>query len=368
MDNREFFEKAYSDALQRAMLTDDEAFTESVKEKAAGNIVKPHTRKRFIAIMAAVVAVAAAVTVSAGAILNWDIASLFSQRLDLVREQRSRGAVTSITAFYPELFGKIPTAEDSSDDSRYEILQRISHSLDETVAYGEYNIRIYGYAFDGTRLDVLYDITYSDTVAEKLPANVPWSDSYDPSLKEPIGFRLVRGGEQISVGGLNDLISSEDNMSAFRYETEVFPSSKPEIVQLVMYSTGSEHTDIASFEAELNTPEELQLKLSPNVSKTLASGVTVTVTDVLISPFGAYVEAEADQYGNDPDIWHIPIYLICKEGSVIDVSGINNNTIGKIEEQDDGKRKNRIFLSGRGNVIDINSIESIKLYSEIIKL
>lgn len=368
MDNKEFFEKAYSGALQKALSTDDDTFIESVKEKAGRNTKRIYGRKRLTVAVIVIFAVIAAVSVSAGAILNWDIASLFSQRLDMVREQRSRGAVTSITAFYPELFGKIPTAEDSSEDSRYEILQRISHSLDETVAYGEYSIRIYGYAFDGTRLDVLYDITYFDTVAEKLPTNVPWSEGYDPSLKEPIGFRLVRGGEQISVGGLNDLISSEDNMSAFRYEAEVFPPAGAEKAELVMYSTGSEPTDIASFEVELDTLEELQLKLSPNVSKTLTSGVTVTVTDVLICPFGAYIEVEADRYSNDLKISQIPIYLLCKDGSVIDVSGINNSTIGKLEEQNDGKWKNRIFLSGRGNVIDINSIESIKLYSEIIKL
>lgn len=366
MDNREFFEKAYSGALQKSLMTDDDAFIESVRERAGSNIKKTYSRKRLTVTVIIVFAVIAAVTASAGAILNWDIASLFSQRLDLVREQRSRGAVTRITAFYPELFGKIQSDGNNDKDREYEILEKISHPLDETIIYGEYTILIYGYAFDGTRLDVMYDVSYPDTVAEKLLTNKPWSEDYDPYLGVPVGFRLDSGGEQHSIGGFNDLLFREDNKSAFRYE--VFPPAGAEKAELVMQTNGSEAIDIASFEVELDAPEELQLRISPNVSKKLENGVTVTVTDVLISPFGAFVEAEADQSSDDHEIWKVPIYLFCKDGSVIDVSGINNNTIGKQEEQDDGKWKYRIFLFGRGNVIDINRIDSIKLYSEIIKL
>ena len=76
MDYKELFDNVMYEKYDTTPLSDDSAFIHSIEERAR-KMEKKKLGSKKPAVIAASIAAAAALTVSAGAALNWDIASLF---------------------------------------------------------------------------------------------------------------------------------------------------------------------------------------------------------------------------------------------------------------------------------------------------
>ena len=78
MNYRDFFDNAFSEAFDKAPFSDDEQMFNMVIERTSNMEKKNLKFKKPIAIVASVTA-AAALTVSVGAALNWDIGATFGE-------------------------------------------------------------------------------------------------------------------------------------------------------------------------------------------------------------------------------------------------------------------------------------------------
>lgn len=372
MKYKDFFGNSYLQILKNGRFRNDDEFIKTVREKVTASSKK----NRFGSHAAAAAVMIAAMligTISVGAALDWDIASLFSRSFEAVRETRSPG-VRDITAFYPELFGKINYDEAdiaAAREREYEILRTLSHNLNETVKYGDYTMHIDGYAFDGTRLDILYDLTFTNELNDDISRKCdPRSEEYDPFLENPVYFTVYANDERISLGGYGDMISVSENSISYRYEAEISQRGHYDSARLSTEFIRPEKATVAAFDIGLDDHPELRLNIDASLTKKLRAGERITVNNIRISPFGVVVEAETDSditFEAVSEMHKMPLYLICKDDSVIDVSGYGNSVLSKYEELDGG-RKYVIFLSSRGKIIDINNIRTIKLYSEMIEL
>lgn len=398
MDYRNIFESALNEAYDIGRLPDDDGFIRSVKERTV-NMEKKKFKMKKPAVIAASIAAAAALTVSVGAAADWDIASLFVQRLGTVKEHHT-SLVDNIADFFPEQFGEYRpenAVTDGGERNEYDILQKITHPLDETVEYNGYTVHIYGYAYDGARFVLMYDITYSDEVKELIGENNrrleefnemyrtdeelrkrvdegdPFRNGYDGFINDPILFRLSNVSEGLyTLGGSTKLAVTEDGREC-RREIITDMYDVPENVQLIMdhVTTREKKENVASFDVELSAPDELMLDVETGYTKQLADGRELTVKNIRISPFGVNVYLSVDKFdlnGDNEPIYQVPVYLIYKDGTVIDASGCGNSTMTMFNAQADGSAEPRTYLSSRGNIIDVTEIQAIKLYDTIIEL
>ena len=398
MNYNEIFEDTLSEICKKAPFSDDEQMFNTVIERAS-NMEKKKIKFKKPAVIAASIAAAAALTVSVGAAMNWDIASLFVQRLDTVKEQQT-SIVSNIMDFYPEQLGEYRpenAVTDGGERNGYDILQKISQPLDETIEYNGYTVQIYGYAFDGTRFDVLYDITYSDEVKELIKENNRRLDEFGEMLKTdeelrkrteagdnsmngydgfincPIMFSLYNGEDCLIVGGGSDSVTKTENGLECRSDLITDMSEGLEKAELVMeYVTKQEHKDLASFDVELSVPDDLILDVDTEYSKQLTDDRNLTVNNIRISPFGVNVyftlDNLIDTHEDNSAIYQVPIYLIYKDGMVMDTSGFGNSTLMQFNNHGDGTAEPHTYLSSRGNVIDVTEIQAIKLYDTIINI
>lgn len=377
-DYGNIFENALNEAFDSARLPDDEKFIELVKERS-GNMKTKKIKLKKPAVIAVSVGAAAVLTVSAGAALNWDIASLFTQKLETVKED-NQAMMNSYYEFFPEEFGgEIPdgaAAAVPAGEREYDILQAITHPIDETAEFDGYTVHIDGYAFDGVRLDVIYDITYNDELYDRIKENKEkrkTSEDYDPFLERPVSFRLEANGESISPGANGDHITeAEDGAAETRLELITEIPDGVETAELTLYRYHPEKADIMTFEVDLTPPEGLSLNIDAELSRTLPDGTTETISDIQITPFGTQMNVVVDPYTepsmNSPRAQKAPIFLFYDDGTIIDISGIGNHVLSHEEVNGDGTASYRIYISSRGNVLDVSRIKSIKIYNEQIDI
>ena len=173
MNYKDFIENALSEAYENAPFSDDETLFNIVKERAS-NMEKKKLRSKKPAVIAASIAAAAALTVSAGAALNWDIASLFIGSKAHISEIPETWFQREFREYYKnEEF----TERSVSADSEYDIFQALSTEIDKSFDVSGNDVHVLGTAFDGNRLDVLFEVIYDDE-----PQITEDSNSFMPAL------------------------------------------------------------------------------------------------------------------------------------------------------------------------------------------
>ena len=108
--------------------------------------------------------------ITSGALLKWDIFSLFRSQRE--NAQNAAGEISSeLTDRKRTFLDNINIPEGAKafpeyTEREYEILAELAHEADLTFDYGEKSLHISGYVFDGSCLDIYYDVTYPDTDTE----------------------------------------------------------------------------------------------------------------------------------------------------------------------------------------------------------
>ena len=377
-DYRNIFETALDEVYESAGLSGDEEFSRTVRERAVKPTKTNNVKWRKPTVIAASAAAAAVLTVSAGAALNWDIASLFTSRLDAVKEDNQM-MMNSYYEFFPEEFdAEIPegaTAEMSVGEREYEILQAITHPIDETLEWEGYTVHIDGYAFDGSRLDIIYDVSYSDELNERIKENDLKSitdEDYDACLKYPVSFGLEVNGVSIVPGGNGDHVAEYDGKTEIRFELITEIPEGVTAAELKVKALRPAKAVIAAYDIDLTPPEGLSLDIDTELTRTLPDGVTETITGIRINPFGTTIDCTVDPYygpsSDSPRARKAPIFLFYDDGTILDISGIGNNVVGHVLDSNSSSATVRLYISSRGNVIDVGRIKAIKIYNETIGL
>ncbi len=375
MEYKDLFDDVMYEKYDTTPLSDDNAFIQSVKERAS-KMEKKKIKFKKPAVIAASIAAAAALTVSVGAATNWDIVSLFVQQNKEMREENSQ-SYEYIAKFYPEYFEYIPegaSVDNTNSKREYEILEKITHTIENGVIdYKDWIINVTGYAYDGNRFEIAYDVTYKNGI-----------DSYKLGEGPAFDVHLMKDNEYLFSGGSGQPVTKEGDTekrkSYFSCKPIALNYNTAELV-LFVYGKDIEYEEIASFDIDLTVHGELTLDLDTDISGKYTTGKALKVEHVRISPLGVTVNtaempdddaASFEPYSMgganyDPER-DVPVYITYKDGTVLDSSSYGNSKSVNADMRDDGMIVKRVSMSARDNVIDVENIKSVQIYNEIIEL
>ena len=307
MDYKELFDNVMYEKYDTTPLSDDNAFIQGIKERAS-NMEKKKIRSKKPAVIAASIAAAAALTVSAGAALNWDIASLFESSNEKAREQPQPWFQREFRESYKtENF----TNRGVSAETEYDILQALSHEIDREFYVNGRKVHILGYAYDGFRLDVLYDETFDDNI-ELTEDTVPYttlpilvlSDETDYSGNWEIGYSEIIGNTVRYRAKFKVKIDGEKSSARLIFADE---SENLKAHRLGMEYKTENYADI-----ELERDNPYSYRSNPNIR---IDG-SYTVTDLSISPFGISIEGKTVEQVNS---FRFPVIVVFSDGSAADL-------------------------------------------------
>lgn len=186
MDCKKTIDDMWSEIYERHY-DDSGRICERIAENAERLAGRKAPRKRGnVFAAAASLLTAAALTVSAGAAANWDIASMFVRQNAKARELPLTWFQREFREYYAD---ESFSVNGASSESEYEILQSISAEVDRKFDIGGHTVHIFGYAYDGNLLDVLYEVAFDGEMPEGTPTfstmilSVP-DDRYDPGASE----------------------------------------------------------------------------------------------------------------------------------------------------------------------------------------
>ena len=376
MNYKDFIENALSEAYENAPFSDDETLFNIVKERTS-NMEKKKLRSKKPAVIAVSIAAAAALTVSAGAALNWDIASLFQNNNAVEREKREQ-IVDEIDREY-NVVKNTDAVIDSADSAReYELLSKISHNVDMTVTYDNYLIHISGYSCDGSHVEVLYDLTYKngfDEIKRKIEQD-DHSDfnPFDLWLSDENSDALTTGANGGPTIDYNDFGDNIPFSCIFNLRKPV--TSEKAVLSFfdVRKNTDASPYDIkdavVSFEIDLTVPGMKSLDIDTNINETLNRGKSVNISKINVSTFGvtAYCVIDDNYIDIFTELGQMPIYITYNNGTTVDVSGYGSGSGGNAIPRDDGAFEFIVDISSGGTVIDVDNIKAVQIYDEIIEL
>ena len=376
MEYKDLFDDVMYEKYDTTPLSDDNAFIQSVKERAS-KMEKKKIKFKKPAVIAASIAAAAALTVSVGAATNWDIVSLFQSNNADEREKRVL-IVDEIDKEYNVVMNKDAVIDSTDSAGEYELLSGISHTIDKTVDYDNYLLHISGYSCDGSHVKVLYDITYKngyEEIKNKIEQNN--HRDYNPFsswLLDENSDSLTTGA---SGGSTIDFKDYGDNIP-FSYE---FNLRKPVTAEKAVLSFFDDRKDtdesplnikdaVASFEIDLSVPGMKSLDIDTDINETLNKGRSVNISKITVSTFGVTAYCVIDDNNIDifTELGQMPIYITYNNGTTVDVSGYGSGAGGNAIPRDDGSFDLIVDISSGGTVIDVDNIKAVQIYDEIIEL
>ena len=163
MNYKDFIESALSEAYENALFSDDETLFNIVKERAS-NMEKKKSRSKKPAVIAASIAAAATLTVSAGAALNWDINALFGDMFG--KKSAEQNIMPYIDTDSPQN-AQFVAVENTYQNSGFDY-SRYGKELDMSYDCEGYTLNLKGVMGEGRVIYLIYDIVFDD-VNDTLP-------------------------------------------------------------------------------------------------------------------------------------------------------------------------------------------------------
>ncbi len=378
MDYRNIFDRALNEAQTLSQLPDDDRFIQIVKERTSNMEKKDHKIKKPV-VIAASVAAAAALTVSVGAAVNWDLTSLFAQNNEALREERDHLRDMARNTENVPFNISMPNgaSRNATDPQReHEILQSLSHDLNETVEYDDYILHFSGYSFDGGTVNMLYDIHYKEgidinSLTENTHENQMIKHPFSISLFDENGDNIVSGG-----GPFND----PNDIYQWSFEQFLMhPLTSGKCIVKVhdlrpITGTGkpiSAAPEVMSFELDLSATDVKYIELDTDISGTSSNGLNINVNHIRLSPLNITLKLTSGiNIYNDQErlrtFHQMPLYITYNDGTVLDISGYGNFSVSWQEEKD--SRSHTLWISTAGNILDIENIKSIQIFNDVIEL
>lgn len=157
MNYKDFFEDALCEAFTKAPFSDDEKMFDIVKERTRNMEKKKVKFKKPIAVIASIAA-AAALTVSVGAALNWDINALFGDMFG--KKSAEQNIMPYIDTDSPQN-AQFVAVENTYRNSGFDY-SRYGKELDMSYDGEGYTLNLKGVMGEGRVIYLIYDIVFDD--------------------------------------------------------------------------------------------------------------------------------------------------------------------------------------------------------------
>ena len=335
-----------SERLSARMLDD---MVRAAKEKAGIAEVKtPRRLHRPAVLIIAIIAALSLFAVTAGALLKWDIFSLFRSQRE--NAQNAAGEISSELTDRKRTFLdniNIPEGAEAFPEyteREYEILAELAHEADLTFDYGDKTLHISGYVFDGSCLDIYYDVTYPDTDTE---------------------FYFYSDDTLTASAAVPYLLYTDGNIAYYRSRNYLQLAEGIKSTEIIIGNSDTPPDDNTqnSFIVDVSSIE-------PVVIEDIELNEGVHLNRFVLSPLGAFMElSESIEYIQTYDSNAYPIYVTYENGNVIDLSDYTGNFEGGAGYLNEEGRIVLDYTIGRNmNIFDIEQIRSVQIFNEVIKI
>ena len=335
-----------SERLSARMLDD---MVRAAKEKAGIAEVKtPRRLHRPAVLIIAIIAALSLFAVTAGALLKWDIFSLFRSQRE--NAQNAAGEIPSELTDRKRTFLdniNIPEGAEAFPEyteREYEILAELAHEADMTFDYGDKTLHISGYVFDGSCLDIYYDVTYPDTDTE---------------------FYFYSDDTLTASAAVPYLLYTDGNIAYYRSRNYLQLAESIKSTEIIIGNSDTPPDDNTqnSFIVDVSSIE-------PVVIEDIELNEGVHLNRFVLSPLGAFMElSESIEYIQTYDSNAYPIYVTYEDGNVIDLSDYTGNFEGGAGYLNEEGRIVLDYTIGRNlNIFDVEQIRSVQIFNEVIKI
>ena len=361
-----------------APLKSDEELYDAVIERTRKmkNKNKIATKRAVFIVAAAVMTVALGITAAA----QLDIVALFmdgtQKRAEELNEFRDDYYEDYVEHWYPEISEiEIPqsvasekTSEEALSDkkSKDKIISMITGECEKTIKCEGYDINVKGYSYDGYSFKLFMDFVFDKEGKYYSEGQLTVKDPFVDldivvfAIEDTFGFG--GGGGSGTVTSINDNVISytesqylqrkEGNASPKNLKAVIVPEGRfEEACENEAYEIPIELSNISELICEKEIEREVEF---------IGSG-TAKLNKLIISPLHvAFVFS--DMSFDIGSIGETPCFITLKNGEVIDLS-----YSGKC--MSDYRDSLLITISsGDITVLDVNDIESVQLYNEVIYL
>ena len=337
----------YDSERLSAQILDD--MVRAAKEKAGIAEVKtPRRLHRPAVLIIAIIAALSLFAVTAGALLKWDIFSLFRSQRE--NAQNAAGEIPSELTDRKRTFLdniNIPEGAEAFPEytaREYEILAELAHEADLTFDYGDKTLHISGYVFDGSCLDIYYDVTYPDTDTE---------------------FYFYSDDTLTASAAVPYLLYTDGNIAYYRSRNYLQLAEGIKSTEIIIGNSDTPPDDNTqnSFIVDVSSIE-------PVVIEDIELNEGVHLNRFVLSPLGAFMElSESIEYIQTYDSNAYPIYVTYENGNVIDLSDYTGNFEGGAGYLNEEGRIVLDYTIGRNmNIFDIEQIRSVQIFNEVIKI
>ena len=333
-----------SERLSARMLDD---MVRAAKEKAGIAEVKtPRKLHRPAVLITAIIAGISLFAVTAGALLKWDIFSLFRSQRE--NAQNAAGEISSELTDRKRTFLdniNIPEGAEAFPEyteREYEILAELAHEADLTFDYGDKTLHISGYVFDGSCLDIYYDVTYPDTE-----------------------FYFYSDDTLTASAAVPYLLYTDGNIAYYRSRNYLQLADDVTSIEITVSSSDNSPDDSTQNSFIVDVPN-----IESIVIEDIELNEGVHLNRFVLSPLGAFMElSESIEYIQTYDSNAYPIYVTYKDGTVIDLSDYTGNFEGGAGYLNEEGRIVLDYTIGRNmNIFDIEQIRSVQIFNEVIKI
>ena len=366
----EIYEKHYDDT---------ENICDKIIAKAGKFADKPIKRKPKRAfVITASVAAMAALTVSVGAVTDWNIASLFAKHSQDENDSvdkwlKSDGyahLVQEEDYTYIQQINVPENAGSYTPDYAHdrEITERITQELNQAFEFEKFTVYMNGCMYDGLNAVFFFDIEYKN-IFDALAAN---TQLLPVSFYSPVrggsdgGEVLNRNGcvlsctERMSIG---DIVDGVDFSDPFEIHVRSFDEVKGEFEKEYDEQAGEYREKMYSFTLSMPDIEDLIYDREMSMTVELTGFGSGTLDNIRISPTMIALHI-SDYVGNFPH-FVIPVYVTMKDGTVLPL-GWESEKPGLLYP--DGSKELYCCIRCIGTVLDVNNIRSIQFYNDIIEL
>ena len=355
MDYRNIFESSLNEAREIAQLPDDDKFIQIVKERTSKMEKKNFKFRKPIAVAASIAAVAA-LTVSAGAALGWDITSLFMNVTSIEREEYAQISEKKLREYYQN---EDYTVHGISAETESDILQALSHEIDRDFNVAGHDVHITGYAYDGHWLELLYEVKFDEGIPENDIDRFPISINFasDDSRFEDPGWTI------------RPTQTTEDTIKYISYHNVALPDDLDLRMRIVPQEENLRaHWQGMAYETEnfvdihLSGTNEYSLIKDVDLSLNVGDDV-LDINSINISPFGILLNGTADESINEiTELPNSTVIVVFNDGTVTDMAGKR----GGSDPAGDGTVKYQMSYSSHGILLDAREITELRIGDTVI--
>lgn len=353
MNYKELFDDLMREKYDNAPFSDDRAFIAAIKERTSIMEKKKHNIRKP-AVIAVSLAAAAALTVSVGAAMNWDIAALFVNATADDRSEHSEYADKNIRQYYES--GDYALRSVSAD-IEYEMLQSITHEIDRSFNVAGYDVHFTGYAYDGNWFELLYEVKFDKGVPS------------ESGNRFPVAIATASDDERFeSPGWITKIAGISENTIEYRSYHDI---AFPEDINIRLFAIeDNEHLTayINGMDYESDNYVDIMLTGTNNYSynadtDAITADGAITIKNVCITPLGIVLKGAGSDENNGLDITQ-PLLVVFKDGTVTDITG----SMGESDQTDDGMYEFKYSYYSNGILLDAREITELRIGDAVIPI